>query len=840
MGKNLLKIIFLVSTLAVLFALFFSACADETKTSTSSKKAILVSEISIEGGDRSLFVGEIITLSAVITPPDAANKNLTWNSDDTNIVTVDETGLLTALSAGETTVSATAKDGSNVTDSITVKVNFSAHWDFQGISGWTDFAANGGRDMTSDAVYHRGMTLLGSRHPIRWLPAQTTTVSSLSTGCVQTTGNSDAFLEIVNLQGPFKITFWYTNTTNPLGSRYPVLYVNGNQVKNGPAVDLGVNGANVRRILEYNYFKSDKAAVQLGSVGTFRLYDAFLSEVTDIPVSSVKINEGNLTISAGGEKQLSAAILPENATTKTVTWSSSDTNIVTVSAAGLIKGVSEGTADIFATARCDSAEFDSVTVTVGHIPVESVRITDGNINITVGNQILLTPEILPPDASDKEVTWTSSNENTATVSITGNVSAIAQGTSIITLRSKENPGKSNSVTVTVNPSVAVMTPQEIFESLKGKRVTTCGWADMANSGQGLSYANPANLILIDDASYPIPENKYKAFLNAVMNSVNIDSATGVISGTAIDTAKFIIISGDIDLSNGRINDGDKSFYDAFGPAPNYNRINGNIIARVGSNTTIIGVNSARIMFGGISVSGKSNVIIRNITFWDAHGSTDQSTTYFPDSKAGIDALVIQGTSDGVWVDHCLFTNGTCTDMIRNFNHDGALDIPQGKNVTVSWSEFTNYDKVMLVAGNDSLTNVLDRQITLHHNYFHYTTQRMPRTRGTQMHVYNNYYNDIGVQGNSGYAMGPGVNAHFVVENNFFGSILSNKVVDYYDNPTYPAIVWSSGNNKTVNRSSNDSGNSKPWEPAYLYPLEPNSGLPATIPGKAGPTLVFYK
>ena len=90
-------------------------------------------------------------------------------------------------------------------------------------------------------------------------------------------------------------------------------------------------------------------------------------------------------------------------------------------------------------------------------------------------------------------------------------------------------------------------------------------------------------------------------------------------------------------------------------------------------------------------------------------------------------------------------------------------------------------------------------------------------------------------------MGPGVNAHFIVENNFFGSIMSNKVVDYYDNATYPAIVWSSGNNKNVARSGNDkTGGSKPWTPAYSYTLEPNAGLQTSIPAGAGPVLEFRK
>jgi len=502
------------------------------------------------------------------------------------------------------------------------------------------------------------------------------------------------------------------------------------------------------------------------------------------------------------------------------------------------------------TLACDPSNNGS-TITDDPDDIKITSISLGNdFELTEGGEVTIIPQVLPSDASNKSLNWSSDDNAVATVNQNGLVTAVSVGEAVITAAAMDGSGVSGSVKVTVTeeeidppPSGELMTPQEIFASLKGQSITTNGWADRANDGAGLSYANPASLTLIDDTIYPTAEAKYNAFIQANIPSPNINSAQGTISGTVSDAHKFIILSGDIDLSNGRISDSDKTFYDQFNA--NNDRVNGDIVLNLGSNTTIIGIDNARIKFGGIRINNKSNVIIRNVTFYDAHGSTEKDTASSGNSasKASIDALVVQGTSNGVWVDHCKFTDGTCNDMIRNYNHDGSFDIPAGKNITVSWCEFTNHDKVMLVAGSDSLTEVTDRQITLHHNYFHAATQRMPRTRGTQMHVYNNYYDNIGVSGNSGYCMGPGMNAHFIVENNFFGSFYSSsntKIVDYYDNATYPAIVWSAGNNKTVARSTNDTGNSKPWEPAYVYTLEPNNGLPASIPAGAGPVLEFRK
>jgi pectate lyase len=729
------------------------------------------------------------------------------------------------------------------------KIPFS--WTFrEDVPGWIPYEANNSATiMNKNAVYLNNMTLLAANLPIRWMPAQVTAISGFSNGCVQTAPETaDAFLEIANVPGPFKITCNYANTGDNPGPRHPVLYFNNTKIRDGETASQ-TNGVTTKRTLEQSYYGSDKVNIQLGAVGGFRLYDVILVGETGIPVGSVSITGGDFQLTViGAEKQLSATALPANAGDKTLQWSSSNPEIATVSAAGLVKAVSTGSAVITATARDGSGKSASVTVTVSYIPVQSITIADAAFSFAVGNVKALTVNIVPQDASNKGINWSSNNESAVTVSAAGVVTAKAAGTAVITAVSQDKPLLTGSVTVTVTAAASPMTPAEIFNSLKGQKVVTNGWADRANGGAGLSYANPANFILIDDESYPVAENKYKAFINANVTNASINSSTGVISGgTVNDSAKFIIISGDIDLSNGRINDNDKSFYDRFNTSSPYGRINGDIILNLGSNTTIIGINNARIKFGGIRINNKSNVIIRNVTFWDAHGSTERDTTTAgnSESKASIDALVVQGDSNGVWVDHCKFTDGTCNDMIRNLNHDGSFDIPKGKNITVSWNEFTNHDKVMLVAGSDSKENAVavDRQITLHHNYFHGTTQRMPRTRGTQMHVYNNYYNDIGVPGNTGSFMGPGWGAEFIVENNYFGP-KSNKTIEWFDtNPTeYPVKFYYSGNNIADSNITwwGRASNPKPWQPLYIYTPDPNDGLPISVPAEAGPTLVFRK
>ena len=109
---------------------------------------------------------------------------------------------------------------------------------------------------------------------------------------------------------------------------------------------------------------------------------------------------------------------------------------------------------------------------------------------------------------------------------------------------------------------------------------TGGWADYANGRNGLAYTNHDFPIIIDDATYPNPLEKRKAFEQALKPH----------------TPKFVIISGDIDLSDGKLYDNSRG--DPIG-ATNV----GSRVVDVGSNTTLIGMNDARLKFGGLWVQG---------------------------------------------------------------------------------------------------------------------------------------------------------------------------------------------------------------------------------------------
>ena len=150
----------------------------------------------------------------------------------------------------------------------------------------------------------------------------------------------------------------------------------------------------------------------------------------DIEVESVELNKTEAELVVGETFRLEATVLPEEASGLTVTWSSSASEIVSVDDEGNVSALSEGKATITAEAGGVKATCD-VTVSSASIPVESVTVSEESIEIKIGETFTLTATVLPENAEDKTVTWSSSDNAIATVSDDGVVTGVAVGSATI-------------------------------------------------------------------------------------------------------------------------------------------------------------------------------------------------------------------------------------------------------------------------------------------------------------------------------------------------------------------------------------------------------------------------
>ncbi len=178
-------------------------------------------------------------------------------------------------------------------------------------------------------------------------------------------------------------------------------------------------------------------------------------EDTGIPVASVGFNKNVLELEVGETYKLNATVLPSNATDKTLIWSSSDSDVASVSD-GLITARKEGEAEITAKsgnkqAVCTVTVKPETDVTV---PVTSVTLNQSVYTLAIGASYTLIPTVLPANATDRLVKWSSSNEKTVTVSDRGVIQAIAEGTSTI---KAEAGGKSATCAVTVEKTIVAVT-----------------------------------------------------------------------------------------------------------------------------------------------------------------------------------------------------------------------------------------------------------------------------------------------------------------------------------------------------------------------------------------------
>jgi pectate lyase len=240
------------------------------------------------------------------------------------------------------------------------------------------------------------------------------------------------------------------------------------------------------------------------------------------------------------------------------------------------------------------------------------------------------------------------------------------------------------------------------------------------------------------------------------------------------------------------------------------RISAGGMITVVANKSILGVGStAEITGGGLQLGTTTrpgnNVIIRNIKF----------------SNASDDSISVTNKAHHVWIDHNEFLPG----------YDGSLDIKRKSTfVTVSWNRFRGTDKSMLLGHSDNYpADVGYLKVSYHHNFFEGSNQRHPRVRfGEPVHIYNNYYKNIGL-----YGIASTENAGVVAEGNYFEN------VPY---PCHSVGGYAESNPGRLVQRANAFANSGTCEAGgtvaepssyYSYQLDPASSVPSLVTAGAG-------
>lgn len=420
-----------------------------------------LSGLSIDKASISINPGETEQLEAIFSPP-AEDDGVIWLSDNQRVATVSDEGLVTAVSTGSAVITAVSiKDDSifancniNVITPVT-EVELDKH-ELEVKVGYADKLT--ASVLPEDASY-KGIVWTSDSESIVKV-SQLGDITAIKLGTAYVTARSiynpsiKAVCKVLVVPVPVEGVI----LDKQVVSLYPDDYVLINaDVLPANATDKSVRWESANNNIASVTAEGLVKAIGLGetTITAISLYDTSKKAVCVVrviprPVTRVKFTSSVETVKVGSSKTLEVTISPDNATNKKLVWTSSDETIATVTEDGLITGRAVGAVTITAAWEDNPQIKDVCTLTVEPIKVSGVALNTYTSTMDVGEEITIVATVLPANATNKNIVWTSNNTSVATVSSTGVVTALAAGRAVITAASEEDGTIKAVCTITVN------------------------------------------------------------------------------------------------------------------------------------------------------------------------------------------------------------------------------------------------------------------------------------------------------------------------------------------------------------------------------------------------------
>ena len=389
--------------------------------------------------------------------------NITWSSNNSNIVKVDQNGKITAVGEGTATITASGED---LKVNCVVKVVSSSNQNKSVTLSKSSVILKVG---TSKIV---SATILpsNSSNSLKWTSSNTSVATVDQSGKITAVGIGNAVItasidgassncSVSVSKSDISETILVLNKTNI------VLNIGSNQI-----ITPTVSPSNLSKDIKWTSSNTNIATVdQSGKVTAVAegnvVINASVADVkancvvtvtkTITPVKSVSVSSNSIALNVGTSKVITATVSPSNANNKDVKWTSSNTSVATVDQSGKITAVGVGTATVTVTS-VDGNKTAKVTVTVTKTVthVKSVSVSSNSIALNVGTSKVITATVSPSNANNKDVKWTSSNTSIATVDQSGKITAVGVGTATVTVTSVDG---NKTATVTVNSTPIIPT-----------------------------------------------------------------------------------------------------------------------------------------------------------------------------------------------------------------------------------------------------------------------------------------------------------------------------------------------------------------------------------------------
>lgn len=536
---------------------------------TISNQVIPVTGITVaESSGRTTITADNGTLQLIATvlPANATNKTVTWSIvNNTGQAIINATGRVTAIDNGTVTVSATAIDGSGVYGTLVITIS-------NQIIPVTTVTVSGAGSENNITTDNGSLQLITTVLPVN--ASNKTVTWSLINGTGQATINTTGLVTAI-VNG----TVTARATAMDGSGVYGILEITiSNQIvsvtginitgSGGATIITSDNGSLQLSAIVFPAYATQKTvtwslvngtgeatinatglvtAVNNGTItamatandgsGIFAtLVITIFNQVIPVTAISIRGSGGATTINNDiGTLQLNAAVLPSNATNKTVTWSLvNGTGLAAINATGLVTAIDNGIVTARATANDGSGVYGILVITISNQvgPVTSITITGagGATTITTDNGSLqLSAVIIPANVTVKTVTWSFVNgTGLATINSTGLVSAVDNGT--VTIRATANDGSGVFGTMVITISNQIVPVTGIIVTGAGGATTITTHNGTLQVSEAVFPANATDKTVI----WSLVNGTSQAIINSTGLVTAIESGTVTVRATAND------------------------------------------------------------------------------------------------------------------------------------------------------------------------------------------------------------------------------------------------------------------------------------------------------------------
>lgn len=443
-----------------------SAVSEDGGKTAECKVTVSAIGLTLDRTSLDLCTGEKFRLSASFTPDDAPTRNLAWSSSNDAVVSVSQDGEVTAVAEGTATVTVATEDGELMAeckvivripvqsvslDKTTLQLPIGEKYLFTATIV-PENATNSKMTWTSSDDEVVTVTDEGEITAIK-AGAATITVTTEDGGKTAECAVEAIFvpvesvtLDYTELELDFEETFKLTATIHPENATNKNVNWSCN---NYMVASVDQNGT-IKTLSPHPMF--NPAIITVTTEDGNKRAQCVLNVVDKgEPVKSISLDKSSVELKEGEEVTLKATILPNNATNKSISWSSSDNSVATVKD-GRVYAITAGSAIITATtADGGKTATCSVTVLPGTYPVESVSLNETTLTLMPGDDHQLKAIVNPDNAANKDVTWSSSNYDVVTVE-NGRVTAISEGIATIKVTTIDG-AKTDECTVTVSNDI---------------------------------------------------------------------------------------------------------------------------------------------------------------------------------------------------------------------------------------------------------------------------------------------------------------------------------------------------------------------------------------------------